>query len=190
MVGPSERLGKAPHGRYKRKAKLGPTPTTALSLHTTQTQNVHAGYIQLPSPSLSVPSRLTQVRQNTSRTCTACVHCPPNSYQRKQTWAAASKCSASLSFSHSHLCSIPCRRKSLVCVFAMFLHFDYAVLSFFSSCRYVEGLCNCCCFLAWNHILEVNLGEEFTLRFLNWRQDLVTLFFSAKCKTFVAGKQK
>ena len=36
MVGPSERLGKAPHGRYERKAKLGPTPTTTLSLHATQ----------------------------------------------------------------------------------------------------------------------------------------------------------
>ena len=43
MVGPSERLGKAPHGRYERKAKLGPTPTTALSLHATQTYMYTAG---------------------------------------------------------------------------------------------------------------------------------------------------
>ena len=69
MVGPIGRLGKAPHGRYERKAKLGPTPTTTLSLHTTQNHmytlgtygiisHVHISYIQLPLSSLSVHSCL------------------------------------------------------------------------------------------------------------------------------------
>ena len=132
----------------------------------------------IPSRYIRAPKVNPSATKN-PQSCTTYVHFPPNSFQRKETSAAASKCSVSRSLSRILiLCSIPCRRKSLVCVFPIFPHFYYVILSWFflSSWMYVEG-CNCCCVTAWNHIFGVNLGEEFTLRFLNWRQHLVALFF-------------